>query len=87
MEEPKNKAYVSFRASLDIAMGVLYIFISVYCMMMPMIVEEYGKGTVYTLGLLFTAYGLFRLIRGLLKLKSVFLKPQANQRRYIKDNS
>ena len=87
MEEPKNKPYVSFRATVDIAMGFLYMFISFYCMTLPMILEEYGKATVYTLGGLFILYGLFRLFRGLTKLKDLFLKPPQSRIHYRKDNS
>lgn len=87
MEEPKNKPYVSFRASVDIAMGFLYMFISFYCMSLTMIIEEYGKATVYTLGVLFILYGLFRLYRGLIKLKELFIKPTRSRSNYRKDNS
>lgn len=86
MEEPKNKAYESFRASVDIAMGSLYLFISVYCMQLTSILEEYGKTTVYTLGGLFILYGLFRFYRGVQKLKSAFLKPR-RQSYYRNDNT
>jgi hypothetical protein len=72
-EEKENKAYVSFRASVDVAMGVLYVFISVYCMLLPAILEQYGRNYVYILGGLFSFYGLFRFVRGLLKFKKAFL--------------
>lgn len=86
MEEPTNKPYISFRASVDLAMGILYIFVSAYCMMLPAILEEYGKATVYTLGSLFIAYGLFRSVRGILKFKSVF-GIKRSTRKYINNNN
>jgi hypothetical protein len=86
MEEGReNKAYVSFRATVDVAMGILYIFISLYCMLLPAIIEQYGKSTVYTLGILFTAYGLFRSFRGVLRVKQSFFT-KSQRKSYRNDN-
>jgi len=70
-EERENKAYTTFRVTVDMAMGSLYIFISVYCMQFPALLEEYGKATVYSLGALFSLYGLFRLFRGYVKARQL----------------
>ena len=84
-EERENKAYASFRATVDVAMGILYIFISVYCMLLPALIEQYGKTTVYTLGLLFAAYGLFRSVRGLQRIKQSFFE-KSSRKSYRNDN-
>lgn len=70
-EERENKAYITFRSTVDMAMGVLYLTISAYCMQFPAILEEYGKTTVYVLGALFSFYGLFRLYRGFVKARKL----------------
>ncbi|MBL7766651.1 MAG: hypothetical protein JNJ58_11185 [Chitinophagaceae bacterium] len=58
-----------FRSSLDLAMGVLYIIVAAYAAATPMIQERFGKQTVYLLGALFAAYGLFRVYRGFVAIR------------------
>lgn len=60
----ESKAYLGFRASLDLSMGVLYIFISVYAALQVFIIEQFGESTVYTIAGLFVFYGFVRLYRG-----------------------
>jgi hypothetical protein len=69
-----NKAYTSFKSSLDLSMGILYIIIAGYATQMPFIIEAYGKKTVYIIGGLFVLYGLFRFYRGFVGIKNIFLK-------------
>jgi Gpi18-like mannosyltransferase len=80
MEESQNKAYVAFRATVDIAMGVLYCTISLYAMQQIFLLEKYGKNTVFTIGILFSLYGIFRLVRGGIKFKNTFLKKKESTR-------
>jgi hypothetical protein len=67
-----NKASDSFRATLDLAMGSLYIIIPMVAMSMPY--KEYGKNNVMTIGGIFAVYGLTRIVRGLLKMRSMFMR-------------
>ncbi|MBK7762368.1 MAG: hypothetical protein IPI46_03215 [Bacteroidetes bacterium] len=67
----KQKAYKQFRASIDMAMGLIYIIIPIYAMNMQFIVAAYGKSLVYTIGGLFIAYGLFRMIRSLMAFREI----------------
>ncbi len=69
-----NKASLGFKSSLDIGMGFLYIIIPAYAFAIPSIIEQYGKGTVYTIGGLFIFYGGFRIVRGILALQKFFKK-------------
>jgi hypothetical protein len=71
-ESGNNQAYESFRSAVDLAMGTLYVVVSVYCMKMPLLRENYDEGTVYGLGILFSLYGIFRLFRGGQRLKKAF---------------
>ncbi|HMN32674.1 MAG: hypothetical protein IT215_08990 [Chitinophagaceae bacterium] len=73
-EQRINKASLGFKSSLDIGMGFLYIIIPAYAFAMPSIIEQYGKGTVYTIGGLFIFYGGFRIFRGLMALQKFFKK-------------
>jgi len=66
----ENKGYVLFKSTLDMAMGVLYILISGYAMKMGFIIERYGKTTVYVIASLFIFYGVFRIVRGVLLLRT-----------------
>lgn len=57
------------RSAIDLAMGVLYIAIPWYAIQTNYIVEQFGRSQVYTFGGLFAAYGLFRMIRGILAFR------------------
>lgn len=73
-EQEESKATIGFRASVDLAMGVLYIVISSYFMIFPYLIESFWKYDVKILGGLLIFYGLFRIVRGLIKFKNTFMK-------------
>jgi len=60
-----NKVYNQFKSSMDIGMGLMYMVISGYAMNTNFIIEKYGQSTVWTIAILFIAYGLFRIYRGI----------------------
>jgi hypothetical protein len=64
-----NNAYEQFRSSIDMAMGIMYIVISAYATKMNFIIAAYGKTTVWVIASLFIAYGIFRIIRGVLSFR------------------
>lgn len=77
MNERKSsseKVYQSFRASVDIAMGSLYLTISFLGFKFPASWSQFGgmtKDTVYIICGGFAAYGIYRVIKGGLKLKEI----------------
>lgn len=75
-----KQAKESFRSAADLAMGTLYVVVSVYCIKMPLLRENYGNGTVYSLGILFSLYGIFRLYRGGLRMKRAFQAGEGKKR-------
>ncbi len=79
-EERINKATLGFKSSLDIGMGVLYILIPIYALLIPSISEQYGKGLVYSLGVLFILYGGFRIYRGIFALQKSLKRNSRHQR-------
>jgi hypothetical protein len=68
-EYQESKATVGFKASVDLAMGILYIVIAIYCFLFPAVLEQFGSKEFRWILALFGLYGLFRLYRGMLGLK------------------
>jgi hypothetical protein len=68
-EQEESKATVGFKASVDLAMGILYIVIAIYCFLFPAVFEQFGSKEFRWILALFGLYGLFRLYRGMLGLK------------------
>lgn len=64
-----DTVYTQFKSAVDIGMGVIYMVVSYYASQTGYIVEEYGRGLVYTIALLFFLYGLFRIYRGYIALR------------------
>jgi hypothetical protein len=59
---------------VDMAMGSLYICISIYMLKIPTLAERFGKSTVYIFMALFIAYGLYRIGRGFFGIKKIMKK-------------
>lgn len=57
------------RAAIDLGMGVLYMAIPIVAVQTNYIIEQFGRTKVYAFAALFAAYGLFRIIRGILALR------------------
>lgn len=68
-EQQESKATQGFKASVDLAMGVLYIVIAVYCFLFPHVLEQFGKMDFRWILGLFGLYGVFRIYRGITGLK------------------
>ncbi len=68
-EQDESKATKGFKASVDLAMGLLYIVIAVYCLIFPAVLEQFGKIDFRWILGLFGLYGIFRIYRGILGLK------------------
>jgi hypothetical protein len=68
-EYQESKATLGFKASVDLAMGILYIVIAIYCFLFPAVLEQFGSKEFRWILALFGFYGLFRLYRGMLGLK------------------
>lgn len=64
-----DAVYTRFRSSVDIGMGLIYMVVSYYASQTAFIIEEYGRGLVYSIALLFFLYGLFRIYRGYIALR------------------
>ncbi len=61
----QSRTYSSFRTSLDIGMGAIYVVIGVVVFTMRYFgAIELSKTTGYVLGGLMVLYGLFRIYRG-----------------------
>ncbi|HQW47348.1 MAG: hypothetical protein IPL09_10395 [Bacteroidetes bacterium] len=72
----KNDKYInSMKHYVDIAMGLLYLFISVYMLKIPTLAERYGASAVYIFMGLFSLYGLYRIGRGIVALMKI-MKPR-----------
>jgi hypothetical protein len=70
-EQDESKATKGFKASVDLAMGFLYIAIAVYCFMFPAVLDQFGKIDFrWVLGL-FGLYGIFRIYRGIVGFKKM----------------
>ena len=68
-EYQESKATLGFKASVDLAMGFLYIVIAIYCFLFPAVLEQFGsKEFRWILGL-FGLYGVFRIYRGIMGLR------------------
>jgi hypothetical protein len=64
-EFENNKTYRSFRAGLDMGMGMIYVCFGGGIIYLKAFVNmDLGPKTAYTIGGLMVAYGLFRLWRG-----------------------
>jgi len=74
-EERNEKTNLSFRSSLDIGMGILYLIIPAYAFAMPALIEQYGKTSVYVIGGLFILYGFIRIGRGFFALQKILYRP------------
>jgi hypothetical protein len=68
-EQEESKATVGFKASVDLAMGFLYIVIAIYCFLFPAVLEQFGKMDFRWILGLFGLYGVFRIYRGIMGLR------------------
>ena len=68
-EQEESKATLGFKASVDLAMGLLYIVIAIYCFLFPAVLEQFGSKEFRWILALFGLYGVFRMYRGILGLK------------------
>lgn len=59
---------------VDMAMGALYICISIYMLKIPTLAERFGANTIYIFMALFIAYGLYRIGRGFFGIKKIMKK-------------
>jgi hypothetical protein len=62
----QQQIYRLFKSSFDLAMGVVYLLVSLYASQMPFLIQQYGKTTVWWICALFFGYGLFRIVRSIL---------------------
>ena len=65
----KNMATMKYY--VDMAMGVLYLSISIYMLKIPSLIERFGKSTMYVFMTIFSLYGLYRIVRGFLGIKDL----------------
>jgi hypothetical protein len=68
-EQQESKATLGFKASVDLAMGLLYIVIAIYCFLFPAVLEQFGNMNFRWILSLFGLYGVFRIYRGMIGLK------------------
>ena len=68
-EYQESKATLGFKASVDLAMGFLYIVIAIYCFLFPAVLEQFGKMDFRWILGLFGLYGVFRIYRGIMGLR------------------
>ena len=68
-EQEESKATVGFKASVDLAMGFLYIVIAIYCFLFPAVLDQFGKMDFRWILGLFGLYGVFRIYRGIMGLR------------------
>lgn len=68
-----HKALNGFKGAMDLGMGLIYIGVSAYVATNPSLTEPYGV-SVYIFSVLFGAYGIFRLYRGLVTFKNAVKK-------------
>jgi hypothetical protein len=68
-EYQESKATLGFKASVDLAMGFLYIVIAIYCFLFPAVLDQFGKMDFRWILGLFGLYGVFRIYRGIMGLR------------------
>jgi hypothetical protein len=68
-EYQESKATLGFKASVDLAMGLLYIVIAIYCFLFPAVLNQFGKMDFRWILGLFGLYGVFRIYRGVMGLR------------------
>lgn len=68
-EYQETKATLGFKASVDLAMGFLYIVIAIYCLLFPAVLDQFGKMDFRWILGLFGLYGVFRIYRGIMGLR------------------
>jgi hypothetical protein len=76
-EQEENKAVKSFRGSMDLFMGVVYIMISAFCIKNPNYLKQFGgfpNDIIYVIASMFLCYGMFRCYRGLQTIRSLLHK-------------
>lgn len=78
--EQESKATVGFRASIDFAMGVLYLIVAGYVFLFPELLLQFGNISVYVFSGLAAAYGLFRIIRGVYRFRDMQKRNNRNLR-------
>ncbi|MBP6625261.1 MAG: hypothetical protein KA198_08815 [Chitinophagaceae bacterium] len=84
MNERKSsseKVFQTFRASVDIAMGGLYLTIAFLGFKFPSSWSQFGgmtKDTVYIVCGGFALYGVYRIIKGGLKMKEILALDKRN---------
>lgn len=66
----RNDAYLKFRGSMHMGMGVLYIIIGSLVLYIKYFgTMELSSGLAYTLGTMMVLYGIFRLWRGIVAMR------------------
>lgn len=61
-----DKMMSNMKLYVDIALGSLYIIISIYILKIPSLVERLSQSGVYIFTAIFAVYGLYRIVRGYL---------------------
>ncbi len=76
-QRDRNEKYMAtMKHYVDVAMGVLYICISIYMLKIPTLAERFGASTVYVFMVLFCAYGLYRMGRGIFAILKIMKSPR-----------
>lgn len=76
----ESRTYKSFRTSLDMAMGAIYVIVGVVLFTMHYFgTVELSASTAYVLGTVMLLYGAFRLYRGII----VLFRKQPRQQRQL----
>lgn len=66
-----EKNMASMKHFVDMAMGVLYLVISISMLKMPTLVERFGKNGMLIFMSIFSLYGIYRIGRGFFGVKNL----------------